>query len=75
MGDVIGDFNSRRGHIEGMDARGGDHTIRAMVPLSEMFGYATDLRSKTQGRGTFTMQFENYNTVPKSLMEKLTGKK
>ena len=74
MGDVIGDFNSRRGHIEGMDTRSGDHVIRAMVPLSEMFGYATDLRSRTQGRGTFTMQFENYNVVPKSITEKVTGK-
>ncbi len=74
MGDVIGDFNSRRGRIEGMDARGSDHIIRALVPLSEMFGYATDLRSRTQGRGTFTMQFENYDVVPKAIMEKITGK-
>ena len=60
MGDVMGDLSARRGHIQGMDSRGGGQVIRAMVPLSEMFGYATTVRSKTQGRATFTMQFEHY---------------
>jgi elongation factor G len=73
MGDVIGDFNSRRGRIEGMESRGNDHIIKALVPLSEMFGYATDLRSRTQGRGTFTMQFDKYDLVPKSITDKVTG--
>ncbi len=67
MGDVMGDLSSRRGHIQGMDARGGGQVIRAMVPLSEMFGYATTVRSKTQGRATFTMQFDHYAEVPKSI--------
>ena len=73
MGDVIGDLNSRRGRVEGMDAHAGMQTIRAIVPLSEMFGYATHLRSATQGRGTFTMQFDHYEEVPKSIAEKVTG--
>ncbi|HET7480385.1 MAG TPA: elongation factor G [Rubrobacteraceae bacterium] len=67
MGDVMGDLSSRRGQIQGMDARGGGQVIRAMVPLSEMFGYATTVRSKTQGRATFTMQFDHYAEVPKSI--------
>jgi elongation factor G len=67
MGDVIGDLSSRRGHIQGMDSRGGGQVIRAMVPLSEMFGYATTVRSKTQGRATFTMQFDHYAEVPQSI--------
>src|ERR671917_552287 len=67
MGDVMGDLSSRRGHIQGMDTRGGGQVIRAMVPLSEMFGYATTVRSKTQGRATFTMQFDHYAEVPKSI--------
>jgi len=67
LGDVMGDLNSRRGKIEGMEAREGLHNVTAFVPLSEMFGYATELRSKTQGRGTFTMQFDHYEEVPKSL--------
>ncbi len=67
MGDVMGDLSSRRGHIQGMDSRGGGQVIRAMVPLSEMFGYATTVRSKTQGRATFTMQFDHYAEVPKSI--------
>jgi elongation factor G len=67
MGDVMGDLSARRGHIQGMDARGGGQVIRAMVPLSEMFGYATTVRSKTQGRATFTMQFDHYAEVPKSI--------
>ena len=60
LGDVIGDINARRGQIEGMEPRGGAQVIRGCVPLSEMFGYATDLRSKTQGRGVYTMQFSHY---------------
>ena len=67
MGDVMGDLSSRRGHIQGMDSRGGGQVIRAMVPLSEMYGYATTVRSKTQGRATFTMQFDHYAEVPKSI--------
>ncbi len=75
LGDVMGNVNSRRGRIEGTEARGGGQIIRAMVPLSEMFGYATDLRSRTQGRGQFTMQFDHYEPVPKSMIEKITGEK
>ena len=71
MGDVIGDINSRRGRIEGMDDVGGGKIVRAMVPLSEMFGYSTDLRSKTQGRGNYSMFFEKYEPVPKSVQEKV----
>jgi elongation factor G len=67
MGDVMGDLSSRRGQIQGMDSRGGGQVIRAMVPLSEMFGYATTVRSKTQGRATFSMQFDHYAEVPKSI--------
>lgn len=73
LGDVMGNLNSRRGQIEGTELRGGAQVIRSMVPLSEMFGYATDLRSRTQGRGTFTMQFSHYNEVPKSIAEKVIG--
>jgi len=65
MGDVIGDINSRRGRIEGMEARANAQSIRAFVPLAEMFGYATDLRSKTQGRGNYSMEFDHYEDVPK----------
>ena len=75
MGDVVGDISSRRGRIEGMDARVGEQTIHAFVPLSEMFGYATDLRSRTQGRGLFSMQFDHYEEVPKNIAEKVTGGK
>ncbi|WP_302761256.1 elongation factor G [Christensenella hongkongensis] len=75
LGDVMGNVNSRRGRIEGTDARGGGQIIRALVPLSAMFGYATDLRSRTQGRGQFTMQFDHYEPVPKSMVEKITGEK
>jgi elongation factor G len=67
MGDVMGDLSSRRGQIQGMETRGNGQVIRAMVPLSEMFGYATTVRSKTQGRATFTMQFDHYAEVPKSI--------
>ncbi len=74
MGDVIGNLNSRRGRIEGMENRNGAQSVRALVPLSEMFGYSTDLRSATQGRGTYVMQFSHYEEVPKSIVEKVTGK-
>ncbi len=73
MGDVMGDINSRRGRIEGMESRAGAQVIRGFVPLSEMFGYATDLRSKTQGRGVYTMQFSHYEDVPKNVAEKVIG--
>ena len=75
MGDVIGDINSRRGRIEGMDDIGGGKMIRGFVPLSEMFGYATDLRSRTQGRGNYSMFFEKYEPVPKSVQEKVLSSK
>ena len=75
MGDVIGDINSRRGRIEGMEDIGGGKMIRGYVPLSEMFGYATDLRSRTQGRGNYSMFFEKYEQVPKSVQEKILSKK
>ena len=71
MGDVIGDLNARRGQILGMEPRGNAQVIRAFVPLAEMFGYATDLRSKTQGRGSFVMFFDHYQEVPKQVQEKL----
>ena len=71
MGDVIGDLNSRRGQIQGMESRMGANQINAFVPLSEMFGYATDLRSKTQGRGQYTMEPSHYIEVPKSIAEKI----
>jgi len=75
MGDVIGDVNSRRGRIEGMDLLSGAQIIRCFVPLSEMFGYATDLRSNTQGRGNYSMQFDHYEPVPNSIAEKVLGNK
>jgi elongation factor G len=71
MGDVIGDLSSRRGRIEGMEQRGTSHVVRAQVPLGEMFGYATDLRSRTQGRATYTMQFDSYQPVPESIAEEI----
>jgi elongation factor G len=71
MGDVIGDLSSRRGRVEGMEQRGTSHVIRAQVPLGEMFGYATDLRSRTQGRATYTMQFDSYQQVPESIAEEI----
>jgi len=74
MGDVIGDLNSRRGKIQGMQTRAGAHVIAAQVPLSEMFGYATDLRSMTQGRATFTMQFSHYEPVPQPISEEITAR-
>ena len=72
MGDVIGSLNSRRGRIEGMDTENGESRINGFVPLSEMFGYATTLRSSTQGRGTFTMTFDHYEDVPKAIADKIT---
>jgi elongation factor G len=74
MGDVIGDLNSRRGHIQGMEVRAGAQVIRSTVPLSQMFGYATDLRSATQGRATYSMQFDHYAPVPNSIAEEMTAK-
>ncbi len=74
MGDVIGDLNSRRGRIEGMQLRGTTQIIKSMVPLSEMFGYATDVRSRTQGRGSFTMHFGRYEEVPNALAEEIISK-
>ncbi len=73
MGDVIGDLNRRRGHVNGMEQRGNAQVITALVPLAEMFGYATDVRSNTQGRATYTMQFERYEEVPPSLADKIGG--
>jgi elongation factor G len=75
MGDIIGDINSRRGRIEGMDDLGGGKIVRGYVPLSEMFGYSTDLRSRTQGRGNYSMLFEKYEPVPKSVQEKVLSNK
>ncbi|EPR43748.1 translation elongation factor G [Desulfovibrio sp. X2] len=75
LGEVMGDLNGRRGRISGMEAQAGSQVISAMVPLSSMFGYATDLRSKTQGRATFTMQFDHYERVPASLAEEIIKKK
>ncbi|HIW80330.1 MAG TPA: elongation factor G [Candidatus Acetatifactor stercoripullorum] len=75
MGDVIGDLNSRRGRVEGMDDIGGGKMVRAFVPLAEMFGYSTDLRSRTQGRGNYSMFFEKYEPVPKNVQEKVLAAK
>ncbi|WP_297435157.1 elongation factor G [uncultured Clostridium sp.] len=75
MGDVIGDANSRRGRIEGMEARGGAQVVNTFIPLSEMFGYATTLRSRTQGRGTYSMEFDHYGEVPKNVQEDIAGKR
>jgi elongation factor G len=74
MGDVIGDLNSRRGRMEGMEQRGTTQVIRAQVPLAEMFGYATDLRSRTQGRATYTMQFNSYQEVPESVSREIVAR-
>ena len=74
MGDVIGDLNGRRGKIHGMRARGNSQAVDAAVPLSEMFGYSTDLRSKTQGRATYSMEFESYEVVPKQLAQEIIKK-
>ena len=74
MGDVIGDLSARRGRVEGMEQRGSSHVIRAQVPLSDMFGYATDLRSRTQGRATYTMQFNSYQEVPESISREIIAR-
>jgi elongation factor G len=74
LGDVMGNLNSRRGRIEEMNPMGNATTIRAMVPLSEMFGYATDVRSMTQGRATYPMQFARYEEVPRNLAEEIMAK-
>jgi elongation factor G len=74
MGDVIGDLSSRRGRVEGMEQRGNSHVVRALVPLSDMFGYATDLRSRTQGRATYTMQFNSYQQVPESIAREIVAR-
>ena len=75
FGDVMGNVTSRRGNITGTDDRNGSKIINADIPLSEMFGYATDLRSRTQGRGNYTMQFDHYAQVPKSVAEKIIGER
>ena len=74
MGDVIGDLSSRRGKVAGMEQRGNSHVVRAQVPLAEMFGYATDLRSRTQGRATYTMQFHSYSQVPESIAREIVAR-
>ena len=74
LGDVVGDLNARRGRIDNIETRLGEQSVHSFVPLSEMFGYATDLRSRTQGRGMYTMQFDHYEEVPKSVAEKVVGK-
>jgi elongation factor G len=74
MGDVIGDLNARRGRIAAMESRPGLSVIQAAVPLAELFGYATDLRSRTQGRGTYTMHFGHYEEVPKSIAEEVVAR-
>ena len=75
LGDVMGNVSSRRGNINGIELRNGVQVVNAFIPLGEMFGYATDLRSRTQGRGNFTMQFSHYAEVPKSIMEKVSGER
>ena len=74
MGDVIGDLNSRRGQIQGLIARSGSQQIDAFVPLSEMFGYATSMRSVTQGRGQYSMEPSHYTELPKSIQDKIAGR-
>ncbi len=74
LGDVIGDLSSRRGRVEGMEQRGSNHVVKAQVPLSDMFGYATDLRSRTQGRATYTMQFDSYQEVPESVSREIIAR-
>jgi elongation factor G len=74
MGDVIGDLNSRRGQVEGMEQRGNAQVIRAKVPLAQMFGYVGDLRSRTQGRATYTMQFDSYQAVPESIATEIIAR-
>ena len=74
LGDIMGDITSRRGRVEGMEARGNAQVVKAFVPLAEMFGYATSLRSNTQGRGNYSMQFDHYEEVPKSVQEDIIKK-
>ena len=74
MGDIISDLNSRRGRVRSMDARGGTQIVNARVPLAEMFGYATDLRSRTQGRATYSMHFDRYEQVPQAVSEEVIGR-
>ena len=74
MGDVVGDLNSRRGRVGQMEVRGQNQVVMAQVPLSEMFGYATDLRSRTQGRATYTMQFDSYQQTPVSVQEEIVAR-
>ncbi|CAB4942944.1 unannotated protein [freshwater metagenome] len=74
MGDVIGDINSRRGQIQAMDERSGARIVRALVPLSEMFGYVGDLRSRTQGRASYSMQFDSYAEVPANVAKDIIAK-
>ena len=74
MGDVIGDLSCRRGRVEGMEQNGNSQVIRALVPLADMFGYATDLRSRTQGRATYTMQFSKYAEVPDAIAKEIVAK-
>ena len=74
LGDVMGDLNSRRGHIEGMGSDDGLAKIASQVPLAEMFGYATDIRSKTQGRGIFSMEFSKYDEVPRNVADMIISK-
>lgn len=74
MGDIIGDLNSRRGQIQGMEARGNAQIVKAFVPLSEMFGYATDMRSKTQGRASYSMFFDHYTQLPNNIAQQLMKK-
>ena len=74
MGDVMGDLNARRGSIHGMEARSGSQVIKGLVPLATMFGYATDLRSKTQGRATYSIEFSHYAEVPRLVAEEISRK-
>ena len=73
-GRVTGDLSSRRGRMEGMDQQGTSHVVKALVPLADMFGYSTDLRSRTQGRATYTMQFHSYNQVPESISKEIIAR-
>jgi elongation factor G len=74
VGAVTGDLSSRRGRMDGMEQQGSSHVIRAQVPLADMFGYSTDLRSRTQGRATYTMQFHSYNQVPESIAKEIIAR-
>ena len=74
MGDVMGDLSSRRGKVGGMEQRGISQVVRAQVPLSEMFGYSTDLRSRTQGRANYTMQFSSYQQMPGNIQEEIVAR-